>query len=629
MIRNMKNIIVFNSKETNQPRVEDLRRKLSSKSIFTDAYKSFLKQLNSYLDIVGKDSSKDSCKYNKYESENNIFAFIGPRGSGKTSCMLSTTKMLCERSYEDSIDEKFSSVEKYKFVCLDLIDPYYQDKKNSILSLVVSSLYNSCDEHLKSNRQIGKPMGSNRRELICSFQSVYHALNLIVNDTPSNPGVESLTQLLDLSSAIELKKHMKDLIDQYLEYIGEGKDSKLIIQIDDMDLHVGKSVEMIEQVRRYLTLPNVVVLVSLRMEQMELLKHQELEQNFKLREISDTEVVESCKKEIDEMVERYFVKAVPYSHRIYMPSVEDYLDFDVMLKEDENETNDEDETKQPNEPLYQLIPKLIFKKTRYLFLNEDHASYIVPRNLRELRQLIDLLIRMEDFVDNSNLSNKIIYQQQVFKKYLFGDWCQNNLTPQLRRIITDLANTKEPELLNKRVVDALRKPYMLDTIEIKSVKDIFNPRNKYNQTSIGDVIGLIRYLEGVHVQEQDRKFFFLLKALYSIRLYDYYNIIKQGNQPIKGSAYDKLIHRRFLNTALMSGATTENQESPFHFTFTNESLEGLRKKKESEKGDEKKDYELLYYIVDWCTDDISVNGNLRDTSKSKIFDIGVFFYNFS
>lgn len=71
----------------------------------------------------------------------------------------------------------------------------------------------------------------------------------------------------------------------------------------------------------------------------------------------------------------------------------------------------------------QIVPQLIFQKTRYLFYNSPtHVSFIVPRNLRDLRQLIKMLWNMPDYHENINDNLIIIkdgaYNQVVFKEYL-------------------------------------------------------------------------------------------------------------------------------------------------------------------------------------------------------------------
>lgn len=71
----------------------------------------------------------------------------------------------------------------------------------------------------------------------------------------------------------------------------------------------------------------------------------------------------------------------------------------------------------------QMVPQLIFQKTRYLFYNSpSHVSFIVPRNLRDLRQLIKMLWNMPDYQekidDNLVIKKAGSYNQVIFKEYL-------------------------------------------------------------------------------------------------------------------------------------------------------------------------------------------------------------------
>lgn len=106
--------------------------------------------------------------------------------------------------------------------------------------------------------------------------------------------------------------------------------------------------------------------------------------------------------ELDEMVEKYITKLVPYGHRIYMPDANYYWNALVTIKR-ENVIECEKVS------IRQFIPELIFKKTRYLFYNSSiKTSYIVPDNLRELRQLMRLLYDMPDYIKDGEIVKTII-----------------------------------------------------------------------------------------------------------------------------------------------------------------------------------------------------------------------------
>lgn len=117
-----------------------------------------------------------------------------------------------------------------------------------------------------------------------------------------------------------------------------------------------------------------------------------------------------------EMAERYLTKLFPHSQRVYMPDIEDLLNRKLVI------TSHMKTCEFPS--VQQCVPELIFQKTRYLFYNSPvHASYIVPRNLRDLRQIIKLLWNMDDYKESMSKNFCILkegkYNQEVFKKLKF------------------------------------------------------------------------------------------------------------------------------------------------------------------------------------------------------------------
>ena len=71
--------------------IEDINSALD-KSIFSDQYKKTLSILENRYRIIADESQKDEDIL--YNPLNNIISFIGDRGSGKTSCMMSVSKLL-------------------------------------------------------------------------------------------------------------------------------------------------------------------------------------------------------------------------------------------------------------------------------------------------------------------------------------------------------------------------------------------------------------------------------------------------------------------------------------------------------------------------------------------------------
>lgn len=65
-----------------------------------------------------------------------------------------------------------------------------------------------------------------------------------------------------------------------MKYIGDP-DGKLIIMIDDIDLHTNQATVMVEQIRKYLVQPNVIILLAIKLDQLAMLKRQQYTIEYK------------------------------------------------------------------------------------------------------------------------------------------------------------------------------------------------------------------------------------------------------------------------------------------------------------------------------------------------------------
>ena len=66
---------------------------IKDSSIFRDTYEQALKVMDKTLPLIESDKSLKNVQ-DENKNSNNIFAFVGDRGTGKTSCMSSIAEML-------------------------------------------------------------------------------------------------------------------------------------------------------------------------------------------------------------------------------------------------------------------------------------------------------------------------------------------------------------------------------------------------------------------------------------------------------------------------------------------------------------------------------------------------------
>ena len=221
--------IEFNIGEETRPVIETGEKILES-SIFSEQYNKAFSEINNYLNQVEKISKENSFDKSHNENINNIFAFIGERGSGKTSCMLSVGKVLVESQKPDTFDTSFPEIKKKKFHAIDLIDPSFFDKKNNILAIIVAKLFKEFDKN--SKKRCNDDNYDKKRVLVEKFQETQRNLKCLIDGKEFSE--DDLDQLIALSAAVDLRSNINDLVEAYLDYFG-NKDAKLLIMVDDID----------------------------------------------------------------------------------------------------------------------------------------------------------------------------------------------------------------------------------------------------------------------------------------------------------------------------------------------------------------------------------------------------------
>ncbi|WP_300362325.1 hypothetical protein, partial [Fusobacterium sp.] len=232
-------------------------------SIFKKIYKNAFITLNEILK-----NSKTS------EEQNNIIAFIGERGSGKTSVLKSFENILL--SFKDNKDffEKFIKSEdlnitNYDYKTIQIIDPSFFTAKSNILELVIARLFKEVKEEIKKRDcNEGNYKLEEERELLLLFKKIYKNISIIESNYDFDG--ENYEKLIDLSASVDLKEDIKKLINNYLQFMFKSeKEKKLIIKIDDIDLNIRYAYEMVEQIRKYLSQENIIILMAVKLEQLE------------------------------------------------------------------------------------------------------------------------------------------------------------------------------------------------------------------------------------------------------------------------------------------------------------------------------------------------------------------------
>lgn len=534
----MSNPLKFYLGEESHHIVESYDEKDSS--LFADQYNKALGIIEHYIYAQeGHNGDKQG------NLRNNIVAFLGDRGTGKTSCMLSVLNML---------DKHF---EKKKFAKIDTIDPSFFNENTNILFLVIGKMFATFKKDMESKDSRMGRKNQEIHDLTKTFHDVQSCLSRM-QKSPLDDNDNDMNQLSNLLVTVDLTENLKELVNNYLKFFGSDY---LVVPIDDIDNNTQHAYTMAEQLRKYLVLPKVIILISFKLEQ---LAHViDLYFTKMYEPLINQERFNS--EDIADMTQKYLLKLFPLNQRVTLPSMEVMMDRELVVYEN----------REKSEPIISgssvkyTMTDLIFKKTRYLFYHSTgETCLIVPANLREYRTLLSMLCSMVDYN-----KEKEEYNKRLFLDYFYEDWTDKHLNEKGKKIARRLIENKEASSFNKLVInnisylfseipefqellteeddDALdnnrysvrlqRVLYKQYPYEFQRIVD--NNNSTYN-VSIGDVFAVLGEIKKQVATEEDRMLLFFIESLYSIKLYHYYDEITEPNSnSCKNAKIDLTIKR--------------------------------------------------------------------------------------
>lgn len=522
--------IKFDLNGDNRPHIEGLGD--IKDSMFRNQYEQCILLIDAYLKGVKNMQTTPLALRNSVDNNNNIIVFDGERGTGKTSCMLSMANILTDENHQEACQgAKYAS--ETQFLTIPMIDPSFFDEEHNILSLFIARLYSvfqEKEENMGSDDGDGNPY---RNDLMKMFVRVQQNLRSMFGEKKAKDGME---YLVNMAASVEIKENIRQLVDLYLNYAGSRK-GVLLLLIDDIDIDSVHAYEMCEQLRKYFMQPNIITLMSMKIEQLSGIIQRKYTEEYFLVDNRNTyrrypRIAFDERTEIAERAERYLAKLLPAHQRIYMPSPSEYMDAVPVFTDHEKWGYNLSE----GIKVKQVIPELIFLKTRFLFYNSaKQVSYIVPRNLRDMRQMFKLLLQMKDYAEPGDKAPHY-YNKEMFRQYFYNDWCDINLTEEYKGYADRMKRVEKMEELNYVTLQILNE-ITDSSLKQRSGKDvvdkIVSPNNSSFNISVGDVLAIIRLTQRTSIGEDIRKFLFFLKSFYSIQLYRAYDTISSSSEKEK------------------------------------------------------------------------------------------------
>lgn len=453
------------------------------------AYRAALDALNGIL-ASSREWVRHNClvdaqysKEQEYEAElnelyaysNNIIAFCGARGQGKTSAMLSFSHALSTTRKKGDSGKGFSSAEVGNacFFVLPPIDPTMLGKNELALELILARLLDEINEKWrspvrdKSCALYPYTDEDNKHKILECFNTCMAGLRSEAR--PEATGAEKLARAKD---AFRVKEALWRIVRYFIYLLGyDLQNGYLVVQLDDTDMQFECAFSIMEEVRKYLSIPNVIVLMATDLEQLRALVALHNSEALR-RKPSDPEV--------SRLATKYLDKLIPASHAVHLPSVKGQSEKKRQLylqvtkdTDGKKETDANPDTRDVNNLEWRMF-KLIYEKTGLVFIgHESYLHEIIPSTLRGVVQLYRMLDRMpptETFggmrklLKNEKDSVFVYFKKRaeidriklnnlsLFEDYFISDWVPSKLIPKYQAAFQTIQKTQD----NRRIDIAIR-----------------------------------------------------------------------------------------------------------------------------------------------------------------------------
>lgn len=315
-------------------------------SFFSDVYEN---AIDAVEEIVNDNRKKEKIvgerrKDQRVRSIANVISFIGRRGTGKSSVMMSFQDALrqytndyyqCEK-YNNLIFGKEADMGNVRFFSLDYIDASALEESEDVFILVLANMLN----YLYSLKSFSDEYNDNsKRELISSFERIYEEFLTLKNSRQDRDGVySSFETLLNVASSQKIRERFYNLVQQFIRYIRtntaeRAKECYMVISIDDLDMaHYNtqnsnktrskinnKSYEIVNSIHKYFSIPGVIVLTAYNYENLMLQSEKFFIESDKTANEKYHEK-ESQQMTSSRLASQFVDKVFPPAYRVYLPS---------------------------------------------------------------------------------------------------------------------------------------------------------------------------------------------------------------------------------------------------------------------------------------------------------------------
>ncbi|MGN0181251.1 MAG: hypothetical protein ACI4DP_02395 [Candidatus Ornithomonoglobus sp.] len=426
------------------PKVENFE------DFYQSAFKTVYKKAIELVQEIIKRQKKEEKQSRSEEMIYNLLPFIGDRGTGKTSAMLSFKKFLDE--YPNNFNKNSSSypsefykyIQKFdlkdaRFITLNEIDAGHFERDEDLLGVVLARMLAYYNHLLDTNNMLTRTSG-HRAALYNDFSVIYK--NLLntkrAEKDPDLSGRSALKVLEDLDKSQNLKKSFVEVVGKFIEAVqeiellesgnGSYKNTYVVISIDDLDMNLEGAHDMMQQIQSYMMIPNVIVLftacydnlVCICMNNYANFFKEVIHASSRAQTEMDKRFLDSC----ESLAHEYLNKFLPTGKIIHLRQKYTRIYVNLPALKLEQIFSEGAET-----DYSRVLSAIIFRATGiYMYLSEDKQCFLEPESIRAKAQYIHKIKQMSPVIKGEELRKSISTGSDEFRSLiLFIQYTIDNL----------------------------------------------------------------------------------------------------------------------------------------------------------------------------------------------------------
>lgn len=340
----------------------------------------------------------------------NVISFLGERGRGKTSAMLSFYSSINE------LQNKYNNGDnRVCFYTVPYIDAAMLAENEFIIDVILAKMWETFENYVRDPAHLFHDaqyeyLVKKVKEKFVEARNAYLTLKHkeLNGDSDDERDIPTASALHELAVSLNLKEKIKALVEYYMQVVGyEAKAGReecyLVLAIDDVDMADISAQAVLEQIRRFLSIPQVIILLTADIS--------------RLREVCAAyyrkKPMEMQDVDLQKFIVDYLEKVLPINMRIYMPELS------------ENRGNIEIDLNNGQDLQYEfkssfekdMILEFIANKCQIYFDAErGRRSFLQNDSLRSMVNYFDEIINLEDEENEYIIWLRKDLQSRIFER---------------------------------------------------------------------------------------------------------------------------------------------------------------------------------------------------------------------